>query len=124
MNVIDHLNALRTAAPGCSLAAFGDLSTKLVLRVSSDKTWPQERLDDLCNLAARCFQQTDSKAVSADLLGGDTSLVNRAMVLEAREIKLFVRSEADPADMICCVCRSAEDLEVLTEGAKSALQDF
>ncbi len=70
MTVADRLDRLRAVADGCSLAAFGDLRTRLMLRVSSDHPWPQERLDELCTQAVRCFDRADSSAISSHLLGG------------------------------------------------------
>ena len=124
MTVLERLDRLRAATEGCSLAAFGDLRTRLVLRVSSENPWPQERLDDLCKTAARCFGQADSAAIRDGLLGGVSAPVNEAMVLGAREIRMFVRSDEDPSDMICCVCQSAEDVAVLSNGARAAIRDF
>ena len=47
-----------------------------------------------------------------------------AIVLHPDGIKLFVRSDQVPSDMICCVCHSAADLPILTNGARSAMRDI
>ncbi|MBL3703233.1 hypothetical protein GI582_11090 [Sulfitobacter sp. BDSS02] len=123
MKVSDRLDALRAATESCSLAAFGDLETRLVLRVSADNQWPQEKLDALCKLAARCFDQADHIAISSD---ADMALdfSTEAIVLHPDGIKLFVRSDQVPSDMICCVCHSAADLPILTNGARSAMRNI
>ncbi|WP_109464637.1 hypothetical protein [Albibacillus kandeliae] len=124
MTVADRLDRLRAVADGCSLAAFGDLRTRLMLRVSSDHPWPQERLDELCTQAVRCFDRADSSAISSHLLGGARGVVNEALELGDNEIKLFVRSDADPSDVICCVCHSLTDLPVLTNAARDVMRDI
>ena len=124
MNVQAELDTIRTAAPGCSLAAFGDLRTRLVLRVSADQIPPQERLDELCSLGARCFAQADADAVHTYFPGSGNDAPNEAVVLGPKDIKLFVRSETDDTDMVFCLCESADAVPDLLRSAQQALRDF
>ena len=50
---IDALKSFRQKIAGCEIAVLMDLSTGTVLAWDSDLKWPQEELDDLCDLAAR-----------------------------------------------------------------------
>ena len=111
MSVVEKLDALRAAAPGCSLAAFGDLRTRLVLRASAARPWPQERLDELCVQAARCFAAADSAAVTGHFGAG--ARLDEAVLLDGRELRLFLRSPADESDLVCVVCRSVDDFDRL-----------
>lgn len=122
MGVELELKQIRAASDGCSLAAFGDLRTKLVLRVSASEDWPQERLDALCHEAAQSFREADSNVLREAGLSEASAPAREAVILSAQEIRLFVRSETDPNDLICCVCRSAEDVPELTQAAHRALR--
>ncbi|MEX0338380.1 MAG: hypothetical protein AB3N11_04995 [Arenibacterium sp.] len=122
MGVEQELNKLRAVSNGCSLAAFADLRTKLVLRVSAESDWPQERLDALCSQAAQSFRQADSEVLRKAGLARADGPTREAVILSAQEIRVFVRSEDDPSDMICCVCRSAEDVPALAQAAHQALR--
>ena len=114
MGVEQHLERLRAVTAGCSLAAFGDLRTRLVLRVSADGDWPQERLDTLCVEAAESFRTADGIALRDAGLSDPENKVREAVILGVQEIRVYVRSDIDPNDMICCVCQSAQDVPKLT----------
>lgn len=122
MGVVEELFSIRSASPGCSLAAFGDLGSKLVLRVSAESDWPQERLDDLCLTAADCFERTD-RAVSDGRFGGlEGEVADSAIVLGPADIRLFLRGRSDPSDVICCVCHTPDDIPVVQAAARAALR--
>lgn len=122
MGVEQELNKLRAVSEGCGLAAFADLRTKLVLRVSADGDWPQERLDTLCAEAAQSFRQADSDVLRKAGLSNADAPARETVVLGVQDIRVFVRSEEDPNDMICCVCRSADDVPALAQAAHQALR--
>lgn len=125
MNIVNQLDAVRTAASGCSLVAFGDLRTRLVLRVSAETPWPQERLDELCAQGADCFAKADGTVLQEHFGGpGGTGRSHRAIVLGPSDIRLFLRAENDETDMVCCICRSPADLAAVESAARAALSAF
>ena len=121
MGIVERLDAMRTATRGCRLAAFGDLRTRLVLRASAEKSWPQERLDELCTLAADSVGQADGGGM-AELFAG--APLDEAIVLGRDGIRLFIRPANGESDVICCVCDTAEALEPLANAARAALRDM
>lgn len=123
MSIEEKLDAMRTVAEGCSLAAFGDRQTRLVLRVSSDKPWAQEKLDDLCSQGADCFELADSEAV-VEKFGVAEEGAGSAILLNARDVRLFFRSQTDDADMICGVFRSSDGMADVSEAAQTLISEL
>lgn len=123
MSIVDKLDALRAAAPGCSLAAFGDLHARLVLRSSASRHWPQERLDELCAQAARCFSAADDPALTHHFVP-EKGRLDEAILLDPTDIRLFLRSPQDEADLICVVVNSVEDFERVAGPARQTVQDL
>lgn len=119
MTLVEQLDSLRAAAPGCGLVAFGDLNTRLVLRTSARAPWPQERLDELCAQAARCFASTDTGAL-ADHFGGARQ--TEAVLLEPDSLRLFLRAPKDESDLLCVVCDTVGDYERVAPLARDMVQ--
>lgn len=117
MTIDRHLADLRAALPGCALVAYGDLSAKLMLRTNADTAWPQEQLDALCKTAGARF---DLAAAVSDAGPGP----RHAVVMTARDTRVFVGSDSDDADLLACVCHGAADTEVILKHATAALQDI
>lgn len=93
----DELNALRTGLKGCRLAAYADLSTRMVLRVSADPKPRQEEIDALCSLAATCL---DSSGLP-DFFDGEAPFT--AQIAGAEESQFFIRSLSDPSDALILI---------------------
>jgi len=118
MGIAESLDDLRRENPGCSLVAFGDLRTHLVLRTSSETPCAQEHLDRICTLAAQTFSSCDliHKAGDTPETGGTA-----AVVLTANETTVFVRSDTDKSDFICCVCAPNDRTDTIAPMAAKAL---
>lgn len=123
MSVAEALDTIRTEMPGCVLAAFGDLKTKLILRASSRETWPQEELDKIGAQAVRAFGLADRLAASH---GGPAG--NDLIVLTSDDTRVIGRSAVNDADFLCCICSDGTrpdhiaasvraQLDLLDEGA-------
>lgn len=121
MSIVEKLDSLRAAAPGCSLAAFGDLNTRLVLRTSAARPWPQERLDELCMQAARCFASADSPGVAEHFLD-EGERIDQAILLEPSEVRLFLRAPEEESDLLCVVCHSVGDFERVERLARDTVR--
>ena len=118
MGIAEQLEEFQTAADGCSLAAFGDRQTRLMLRVSSDSPWPQEKLDALCGQGADCFDLAGSDAVAGQFGAADKDTFG-AIHMTARDVRLFFATGEDDSDMVCCVCPSGKDVADVTVKAQT-----
>lgn len=109
-----ELDALRERLGGCRLAAFADISTRMVLRVSAEGRPRREEVDALCDLAARCL---DGKAMP-QLFDGDPPY--SVLIAAQEESRYFIRSLADPSDaLLLIVAEPSEQAKVW-----SAAQDL
>lgn len=105
MTVQEDLDALRHASPGCRLTAFGDLSTSLILRFSSDEKVPREQLDQLCARAAGGFALARAASdVSAEISAREV------ICFTAQRSEIFARASDKSDDMVCSVVDGAHAL--------------
>ncbi|MEM6888975.1 MAG: hypothetical protein AAF636_12635 [Pseudomonadota bacterium] len=101
MSIQTDLERLYDSLKGCQMAAFGDLSSGLILRSHSAKPWPRERLDQLCESAVRCFEICAQPHTSNP---GDTAEgCQTAVLFTAERAFVFARREAEPSDVTCAV---------------------
>ncbi|MCA0869800.1 hypothetical protein LCL97_03085 [Seohaeicola saemankumensis] len=121
MSISAHLDGLRSAVPGCSLVAFGDLDARLVLRASSDRPRPQEQLDELCMQAASLLSNTAGETVMQRVFGETGEIPIEAVVLTPDDVRVYVRSAAEQSDVLCCLCDSAMDAEGAIAAARRVL---
>ena len=121
MSVTDRLHDMRTGIDSCSLIAFGDLRTRLVLVSSATRQQPQERLDLLCREAAACFDAIDLDIVRAYRPELADAPLRNIFVLTPRETRVHVRSETDVSDVLSGVCGPAGDAIALASGSSDTL---
>ena len=93
----DELDALRMKLAGCRLAAYADLSARMVLRVSAEAQPRREEIDVLCDLAAQCL---DGPAFPA-LFDGEPPFT--AVFAGKAESHFFIRSLSDPSDALILI---------------------
>ncbi|MDQ2090890.1 hypothetical protein [Marimonas arenosa] len=118
MTIAQGLDDLRANHPGCRLAAFGDLGTRLILRTSTDETHPQEFLDLICVQAAQNFSLSD-KVRPAD---ADPETAGReVVVMTSRDVRVIVRSTDNPSDFVCCICETGTSVEDVAVDAAAVL---
>jgi len=93
----EELDALREGLAGCRLAAYADLSARMVLRVSAEAPPRREEIDALCDLAAQCL---DGPA-KPPLFDGEPPF---AAVFAGRdESRFFIRSLSEPSDALILI---------------------
>lgn len=120
MQISEHINALRAAIPGCSLAAFGDADARLLLRASHDRKLHREHLDRLCEEAADCFdlaREVNAGRGAARRRTGPEEVI----VMTPVDVKIFVKSDRNEADFMCLVCDTSCDARSVVEMARSSL---
>ena len=110
----DELDALRGKYEGCTAIAFADLSTKMILVTDSESNLPREALDSLCAEAALLLG-AKGKPVLAD------SPVDIASVAIAGQLRVFLRSEQEPNDVLCCICGPVMDADAFVADAQVCL---
>lgn len=101
MTIQAFLDDLLDQTPGCTLTAFGDLSSKLILRSSTTAPVKREKLDQLCEAAEKSFAILDAvKQETAPSPGGDTQSV---ICFSSLDAKTFARCGEDLTDLTCTV---------------------
>jgi hypothetical protein len=117
--VIDTLGALVKAYPQASVVAFADLSSSMILASQGSQMVTQEYLERLCKEARSSFDDP-LFSLTLEAFGEPRA----AILLGDAEVKVFLRSEADPADALCCVCHHGIDLSGFVERLKEALDSI
>ena len=109
MTIQTHLDQLRRTTAGCQLTAFGDLSSKLILRSSAAAPCPREVLDNLSTKAATCFSVLD--AVTAVDLAENEHYGQSAIMFTPSQSFVFARPDIAADDVTCAVIDNAQDVE-------------
>ena len=122
MDVTEKLDAMRSELPGCSLIAFTDLGSKLVLSASSAGKPAQEELDRLSELAHVMLDGAvaDGAAPVLERAEGDTR-AGTAMLLSGSDAKVFMRAPGEAAEALVCVCAPEADLRKVVDCGRSTL---
>ena len=117
MAIADEINNLREEFDGCTLVAFADLTSKMVLLTSSRKKIPQENLDYLCAEAAIMFKGATAR------LNKDAAPIT-ALVADGAHTNIYLRNAADADDVLCCVCGPDVDLTAFLTSAQARLDQI
>lgn len=117
MTIQAYLDELRDGTPGCRISAFGDLSSKLVLRSSARGPCTREVLDRMCNSAVSCFSVLDREG--AEEVTDAAYYGQAAVMFTPAQSYVFARPDADADDVTLAVMDSAQDVE----GAVEAVRD-
>ena len=112
--VVDELDALREKYEGCSAIAFADLSTKMILVTDSGSNLRREALDALCAEAALLLG-----ANGAPALGDQPS--GKASVATTAQLRVFLRADQEPNDVLCCICGPKMDADAFVADACACL---
>lgn len=108
MTVQDKLDQLRQKAAGSRLTAFGDLSSRLILRYSARDALPREELDRLCERAIGTFEKGDA---IADHLPQEFGALHHCVInFTSKETALFARVPTEPDDVTVAVIDAAHEI--------------
>jgi hypothetical protein len=118
MSVLDELDKLRATLPGCTLVAFGDLATNIVLCASADPKRPQEALDALCASASDALNGAHADDMAQALAAPHLA---EAIMIGAGESHVFLRSQHDAQDALFCSFDGPADLTASIAAGRSAL---
>jgi len=122
MTVNEALDNMRAELPGCSLVAFTDLSSQLVLCASSAGRPAQEELDALSRAAQVALNGAVADGAGA-LWDKEASgePAETAMLLTGAEARVFLRSSGDAPEALVCVCSADADLSAVVDSGRAAL---
>ena len=112
--VVDELDALRDRFDGCRTIAFADLSTQMILVTDSGSNLPRESLDDLCAQAALMLG-----ANGKPFLGTQQS--SAAALANTGSLRVFVRADQEPNDVLCCICDPSVDAGAFLADARASI---
>lgn len=119
MGVSESLAAVVKTFPEAQLVAFADLSSRMILASSGTLSMTQEHLDRLCDQARTSFDDP-LFALSVEAFGEP----HGAIVIGSDNLRLFLRSEAEPADAMCCVCDHSIDLAAFVTKIRETLDSI
>lgn len=106
MGVLDSLGAVVRAFPQARVVAFADLSSSMILASQGRDDVTQEHLDRLCQQARASFDDP-LFSLSVEAFGEP----HGALVVGQDSLRVFLRSESEPSDALCCICDHGIDLE-------------
>ena len=112
--VVDELDDLRDANPGCQLVAFADMSANMILVTDSATSHPREVLDALCEEANTLLGAKGNAS-----LGEQPS--SAAVWATQASLRVFLRAPDEPNDVLCCVCAPNVNASKLLASASACL---
>lgn len=119
MSVNESLGAVVKAFPQARLVAFADLSSRMILSSSGTLSTTQEHLDKLCDQARASFDDP-LFSLSVEAFGEP----NGAVVMGPDNLRVFLRSEFEPADALCCICDHSIDLPAFVAKIRDTLESI
>ena len=112
--VVDALDDLRNANPGCQMVAFADMSTDMILVTDSGTSQPREVLDALCREAGAVLGKK-GKTQFGEHPGSVAVWATQA------SLRVFLRAPGEPNDVLCCVCAPNVNVGKLVANASACL---
>lgn len=119
MGVNETLGTVVKAYPQARLVAFADLSSRMILSSSGTLSTTQEDLDRLCDQARASFDDP-LFSLSVEAFGEP----NAAVVMGPQSVRIFLRSETEPADALCCICDHGIDLPAFVTKIRDTLESI
>jgi hypothetical protein len=117
VGVPESLGAIVKAFPQARLVAFADLSSRMILSSFGPLSTTQEYLDRLCDQARASFDDP-LFGLSVEAFGEPHS----AVVMVPDAVRVFLRSDTEPADALCCICDHGIDLPAFVTKLRDTLE--
>lgn len=119
MGVTESLGAVAKAFPQARLVAFADLSSRMILSSAGSLATTQEHLDRLCDQARASFDDP-LFSLSVEAFGEP----HGAVVMGADAVRIFLRSDTEPSDALCCICDHGIDLAAFVAKIRDTLESI
>ncbi|NNE81077.1 MAG: hypothetical protein HKN18_12485 [Silicimonas sp.] len=120
MSVSDALDAMRSEISGCSLVAYADLGSRLVLCTSAVSNPGQEQLDALSGAALLALDGALAEGAAA-MWDKTATGADMAMLLTNAEARVFLRSPGAAPEALICVCAADADLDKVVDCGQTTL---
>ncbi|MFK7746180.1 MAG: hypothetical protein AB8B47_14085 [Roseobacter sp.] len=114
MTLQTQLDTLRAYNGNSALVAFGDLVSKLVLRTSSDASYPREDLDTLARCAADLLTINHSEHEKA-------LLARSAIMFDGSAAIVFTTHPDSPDEFLCTMTGAQHSIEHTVRSTKDAI---
>ena len=121
MNVAAELEEMRSGLAGCSLVAFTDLSSQLVLCASAASKPVQEELNALSEAANMALDGAFAEGAAPLWADGGDVPAETAVLLTGAEVRVFLRSPAKPNEALVCVCAPDTELDAVVDTGRLTL---
>ena len=118
MSIQAHLDGLRSQISDCELTAFGDLSSRLILRSSSAKPCQREKLDQLCRHAVESFAKAELVPVTE--LTDNAVCGCAAVMFSAGKAFVFARPDVTSDEFTCAVTQATSDSALALEATRKS----
>ena len=105
----EDLDLLQRQFPDCTTLAFADIGAGMVLVTNSDAALEQHALNRLCAEAAATLAAQGGLSPQA------------AMICAADEIRVILRADKHPDDVLICICSPSLDLPAFRAAAQATL---
>jgi len=115
--VADALDALQNSFDGCETIAFADLSTQMILVTNTGTSHRREVLDNLCAEAALTLGGSRKVTIG-------TALSSTAVVTGPEQLRVFLRAQKEPSDVLCCVFQPGLDVAAFLPAARACLEQI
>jgi hypothetical protein len=119
LGVTESLGGVVKAFPQVRLVAFADLSSRMILASAGPLSTTQEYLDRLCDQARSSFDDP-LFSLSVEAFGEPHS----AVVMGPESLRVFMRSDTEPADALCCICDHSIDLGAFVAKIRDTLDSI
>lgn len=119
VGVVEQVHAVAKAYPLARVVAFADLSSRMILCSAGSEDLNQEHLNRLCADAMASFD--DPLAALAVEAFGEAQ---GSLVIDADGVRVFLRSEVEPTDVMCCICDHAIDLTGFVATLRATLEQI
>lgn len=121
MNVTAELDEMRSGLSGCSLVAFTDLSSQLVLCTSAASKPVQEELNALSQAAHLALDGAFAEGAAPFWEESGDVPAETAVLLTGDEARVFLRAPGKPNEALVCVCAPDAELDVVVDSGRSTL---
>lgn len=105
----EDLDLLQRQFPDCTTLAFADIGAGMVLVTNSDAALEQHALNRLCAEAAATLASQGGLSPQA------------AMICTTDEVRVFLRADKHPDDVLICICGPLLDLPAFRAAAQATL---
>lgn len=108
--------------PACSVVAFADLSTGMILAADTRERLAQEKLDSLCNSALQALTGRVSTAIAKAGAQKGEQAVNKCAVGYKDRLECYIRAPASADEALCLVLATDCDLASVILAGERLLQ--